>query len=60
MGGLELLVPIAGEVLKLIIIEQRLRSLSAEAGVSPEALESMLNKVRAEYQALDPTKLPEV
>lgn len=58
--GLELLVPIAGEIVKFLIVEANLRRLAAEAGATPEQLEAVLTRVRAEFAALDPTKLPEV
>lgn len=58
--GIELLVPLAGEIVKFLIVEANLRRLAAEAGASPEQLEAALTKVRAEFNALDPTKLPEV
>ncbi len=60
MTGLELLVPIAGEMVKFLIIEQNLKRLAAKAGASPEQLEEALSKVRVEFSMLDPTKLPEV
>jgi len=60
MPGIELLVPLAGEIVKFLIVEANLRRLAAEAGASPEQLEAVLTKVRAEFAALDPTKLPEV
>lgn len=60
MTGLELLVPLAGEMVKFLIIEQRMRQLAAQAGAKPEQLEAALLKLRAEFAALDPTKLPEV
>ncbi len=58
--GPELIVPLAAEILKFVVVEQRMRKLAADAGASPEQLEAALSKVRAEFQALDPTKLPEV
>ena len=60
MPGIELLVPLAGEIVKFLIVEANLRRLAAEAGASPEQLEAALTKVRAEFALLDPTKLPEV
>ena len=60
MPGIELLVPLAGEIVKFLIIEQNLKRLAAAAGASPEQLEATLAKVRAEFSVLDPTKLPEV
>ena len=60
MPGLELLVPLAGEIVKFLIVEANLRRLASEAGASPEQLEIALTKVRAEFALLDPTKLPEV
>ena len=60
MPIVELLVPLAGEIVKFLIVEANLRRLAAEAGASPEQLEAVLTKVRAEFAALDPTKLPEV
>ncbi len=58
--GMELLVPLAGEIVKFLIVEANLRRLAAEAGASPEQLEAALTKVRVEFAALDPNKLPEV
>lgn len=58
--GLELLVPLAGEIVKFLIVEANLRRLAAQAGASPEQLEAALTKVRAEFAALDPNTLPEV
>ena len=60
MTGIELLVPLAGEMLKFIVIEQNMRRMAAQAGASPEQLEAALTKLRAEFALLDPTKLPEV
>ena len=58
--ALGLLVPLAGEVVKFLIVEANLRRLAAEVGATPEQLEAVLTKVRAEFAALDPNKLPEV
>ena len=58
--GPELIVPLAAEILKFVVVEQRMRKLAADAGASPEQLEAALSKLRAEFHALDPTKLPEV
>ncbi len=48
------------EIVKLINQERAIKALAAQAGLSPEALDAALVKARAEYQPLDPTKLPEV
>jgi hypothetical protein len=55
-----LLVPLAGEMIKFLIIEQNMRRMAAEAGATPEQLDAALAKLRTEFAALDPTKLPEV
>ncbi|HQT98323.1 MAG TPA: hypothetical protein PK416_10685 [Thermodesulfobacteriota bacterium] len=55
-----LLVPLAGEMIKFLIIEQNMRQMAAKAGATAEQLEEALVKLRAEFAALDPTKLPEV
>jgi hypothetical protein len=60
MTGIELLVPLAGEILKFIVIEQNMKRLAAQAGASPEQLEAAVKKIRVEFAALDPSKLPEV
>lgn len=49
------------ELLKIAIDERNLRIKMAAAGLSPEAIEAALTKVRAEVAALpSPTTLPEV
>ncbi len=55
-----LILPLALELTKFVIMEQRIRQLAAQAGASPEQLEEVLTKLRAEVAAMDPTKLPEV
>lgn len=60
MPGMELLVPLAGEMLKFLVIESNMRRMAVQAGATPEQLEAALSKLRAEFAALDPTKLPEV
>ena len=56
----ELLLPLGVEIAKLIIMERNVHNLAVQAGLTPEQLEAALKKVRAEFAALDPTKLPEV
>lgn len=60
MPGAELLIPLGVEIAKLIIMERNVHSLAVQAGLTPEQLMETLTKYRAEFRALDPTKLPEV
>ena len=59
MGGIEILIPIVGEALKIAIMEANLRKMAAAAGVSDAALDAALVNARAAVAALpDPHGLP--
>lgn len=61
MPGIEIGVALGVELLKLAIQERQLRQKLVAAGMTPEATDAALSKVRAEVAALpDPNTLPEV
>lgn len=61
MTGVEVGVVLGVELLKLALQERALRQKLVSAGMSPEATDAALSKVRAEVAALpDPNTLPEV
>lgn len=61
MPGIELGVALGVELLKLVLQEQQLRQKLVAAGMTPEATDAALGKVRAEVAALpNPQTLPEV
>ena len=61
MPGIEIGVALGVELLKLAIQERQLRQKLVAAGMTPEATDAALNKIRAEVAALpDPNTLPEV